>query len=75
MYRKITATAFLSFIFTSTFAQNVDNIISADNNSFGLFLFAMIVIVPLLFIIGKLYFDFKQQLKENNEWKNYRTCR
>ena len=54
-------------------AQAADNIIAADSNSFGLWIFAGLVIIPLLFIIGKLYFDFKLQLKENNEWKKEGT--
>ncbi|MCY7291813.1 MAG: cbb3-type cytochrome c oxidase subunit I, partial [Ferruginibacter sp.] len=75
MFRKITITASL-LLLTSivALAQTADNIINADNNSFGLFIFALIIIVPLLFIIGKLYFDFKLQLKESNEWKKEGTA-
>ncbi len=70
MYKKIiSVVALFLFLNSVTTAQKADNIINANNNSFGLFLFAMILIVPLLIIIGKLYFNFKQQVKENNEWK------
>jgi len=75
MNRKITiTTGLLFFLFNTLYGQTPDNIINSDNNSFGLFIFALIIIVPLLFIIGKLYFDFKLQLKENNEWKKEGTA-
>ena len=54
-------------------AQAPDNIISTNSNSFGLWIFAGLVIIPLLFIIGKLYLDFKLQLKKNNEWNKEGT--
>ena len=55
-------------------AQAPDNIISTNSNSFGLWIFAGLVIIPLLFIIGKLYLDFKLQLKKNNEWNKEGTA-
>ena len=54
-------------------AQAADNIIKTNSNSFGLWIFAGLVIIPLLFIIGKLYLDFKLQLKKNNEWNKEGT--
>jgi len=54
-------------------AQAADNIIKTNSNSFGLRIFAGLVIIPLIFIIGKLYLDFKLQSKKNNEWNKEGT--
>ena len=67
MYRKFSTIAALIFVFPAvTIAQEANNIISAKDNSFGLWVFALLFIVPFLIIILKLYFAFKQQLHENN---------
>lgn len=66
MYRIFVSTASLVLVLpTIIFAQTADNIIKTNNTSVGLWIFAVIFIVPLLFIIGKLYYDFKQQVQEN----------
>ena len=67
MYKKIIPpVAMLLILPASIIAQGADNIISTKGNSFGLWVFAIAIILPLLFIILKLYFDFKQQVKEND---------
>ena len=67
MYRKFSTIAALIFVFPAvTIAQEANNIISAKDNSFGLWVFALLFIVPFLIIILKLYFAFKQQLHKNN---------
>ncbi len=53
MYRKFITTAVL-VLSAITFAQGADNIISTNGTSFGLWVFAIIFIVPLMIIIGKL---------------------
>lgn len=74
MYKKFTITAALVLILSLiTEAQGADNIISTYDYSFGLWIFVVVFIFPLLIIIGKLYFDFKQQLKENNKSKKEGT--
>ncbi|MBC7535521.1 MAG: hypothetical protein H7258_07515, partial [Ferruginibacter sp.] len=64
--------AFL-FLFISCFAQHADNMISSGDSSFGLWIFAILLILPLLIIIGKLYFDFKLQVRANGSWKREGT--
>ena len=67
MYKiSIPAIAMLLILPASIIAQVADNIITTKGNSFGLWIFAIAIILPLLFIILKLYFDFKQQVKEND---------
>ena len=68
--KKFTTTTLLVLLIaTAAKAQGADNIIAANENSFGLWIMALLVIVPLLLIIGKLYYDFKQQVNENQAWK------
>ena len=67
MYRKFSTIAALLLVLPAvTFAQGADNIISSKGDSFGLWVFTLLFIVPFLIIILKLYFDFKQQLRKNN---------
>ena len=67
MYRKFSTIAALLFVLPAViFAQGADNIISSKGDSFGLWVFTLLFIVPFLIIILKLYFDFKQQLRKNN---------
>ena len=67
MYRKFSTIAALLFVLPAvTFAQGADNIISSKGDSFGLWVFTLLFIVPFLIIILKLYFDFKQQLRKNS---------
>ena len=61
------------FLFISCVAQSADNMISSGNTSFGLWIFGILLIVPLLIIIGKLYFDFRLQVKANGSWKKEGT--
>ena len=71
--KKFTSTFLILLIAAAANAQGTDNIIAANENSFGLSIMAMLIIIPLLMIIGKLYYDFKKQVKENNAWKNEAT--
>ena len=66
--------AFMLVSISKVFAQAADNILGANSISLGLWIFAGLIIIPLLFIIGKLYVDFKLQLKENNKWKKEGTA-
>ena len=75
MYIKfISTTALLLIVPVLLFAQAADNIINTNNTLFGLWIFAAIFILPLLIIIGKLYYDFKQQIQENNNLKKEETA-
>ena len=67
--------ALVLIFFSEATAQAADNIIDANSDYFGLWIFAGLVIIPLLFVIGKLYYDFKLQLKENKDWKQEGTTR
>ncbi len=63
-----------TILFTeSIFAQNANNIITDNNNSLGLWLLLAVVIIPLLIFIGSLYFKFKTQVNQNEEWNNQDT--
>ncbi len=68
-----TTTLILLLIAAAAKAQGADNIIAANENSFGLWIMALLIIIPLLLVIGKLYYDFKQQVSENKDWKNEAT--
>ncbi|MFN0082162.1 MAG: hypothetical protein ACKVOM_06550 [Ferruginibacter sp.] len=67
--KKFTTTLLLLFTAVAANAQLADNIIAANENSFGLWIMALLIIIPLLLIIAKLYYDFKQQVFENKAWK------
>ncbi|WP_395077889.1 cbb3-type cytochrome c oxidase subunit I [Flavobacterium sp.] len=55
------------------FAQQATNLISDNNNSLGLWLLLFIILIPALVFIGVLYLKFKDQVKENEEWKKLTT--
>lgn len=75
MYKTTISTIVLVLILPGIiFAQTSDNIIKTNNSSFGLWVFAILFILPLLIIIGKLYYDFKQQINENNLSKKEGTA-
>uniref|UniRef100_UPI0037532418 hypothetical protein n=1 Tax=Flavobacterium sp. TaxID=239 RepID=UPI0037532418 len=57
----------------SIFAQQAINLISDDSNSLGLWLLLLIILIPALVFIGVLYLKFKDQVTENEEWKNLTT--
>jgi cytochrome c oxidase cbb3-type subunit I len=57
----------------STFAQNATNLISDNSNSLGLWLLLLLILLPALVFIGVLYLKFKDQVKENDEWKKRTT--
>ncbi len=67
--KKFTTTLVLIITAAAANAQGADNIIAANANSFGLWIMALLIIIPLLLIIAKLYNDFKQQVAENKAWK------
>ncbi len=71
--KRLLIAALLMLSILKVSAQAADNIIHTDSNSFFLWIFAALIIIPMLLIIGKLYVDFKQQLKVNNEWKKEGT--
>jgi cytochrome c oxidase cbb3-type subunit I len=54
----------------SVFAQNANNIIADDGNALGVWLLFAVIIIPILFFIGSLYFKFRTQVIENKEWQN-----
>ncbi len=67
--KKFTSTLLLLFAAAAAYAQGADNIITANENSFGLWVMSLLIIIPLLLIIAKLYYDFKHQVTENKAWK------
>ena len=54
---------------TNIFAQEASNFISDNNNSLGLWLLLLIILVPAFVFIGVLYLKFNDQVSENQEWK------
>ncbi len=58
---------------TQAIAQTSDNIISNNNNELGLWLLFIVIVLPALLYIGVLYMKFKDQIKENEEWKSLKT--
>lgn len=66
MYKKFLASISLLLIFSAiAFSQQANNMINTRNTSFGLWMLTVVCILPLLIIIGKLYYDFRVLIKEN----------
>ena len=70
LYKK----TFLSFVILfmvsmSSFAQNPKNIIKDDNNTIGLWLLFLVLIIPAIIFIGILYNKFKDEVSENEKFK------
>lgn len=65
LFKKLLTTSSYVLLVTGASAQEGKNIVGSNHSSFGLWLFAVIFIVPLLIIIGKLYYEFKMQVKAN----------
>ena len=62
---------FITIIFCNvTFSQEVKNIIADNSNSLGLWLLLLVILIPALVLIFVLYLKFKDQVTENEEWKN-----
>src|SRR6478672_11512724 len=55
------------------FAQEADNLIPNNSNLLGLWLLLIIIVVPTVVFIGVLYLKFKDQVTENEEWKELDT--
>lgn len=53
----------------SIFAQKATNLISDNSNSLGLWLLLLVILIPALVFIGVLYLKFKDQVTENEQWK------
>ena len=74
LYKKSMLTFLLTFmVVTAAFAESADNMISDANNSLGLWLLLLIILLPALVFIGVLYLKFKDQVTENEEWKRLKT--
>jgi len=64
----------LTLVSTSkAIAQTSDNIISDNSNELGLWLLFLVIVLPALLFIGVLYLKFKDQVKENEEWKRLKS--
>ena len=54
----------------SIWAQSADNIISDNSNTLGVWLLLVVLIVPLLLLVGILFFKIKDQEKDQNELRD-----
>ena len=71
---KIIFTSIFFFLSSkSVFAQEATNFISDNNNSLGLWLLLLVVLIPAIVFIGVLYLKFKDKVAENEEWKKLNT--
>lgn len=72
--KKVIIATLLSLCLSEyVFAQEATNLITDNNNSLGLWLLLLVIIVPALVFIAVLYLKFKDQVTENEEWKNLTT--
>ncbi|SFA92426.1 cytochrome c oxidase cbb3-type subunit 1 [Flavobacterium swingsii] len=51
------------------FAQNATNMI-AENNSIGMWILVIMLVIPIIVLIGSLYLNFREQLIKNKQWNN-----
>ncbi len=70
---KVLLSAVMVLTATAGGAQTTDNLISDNNNVLGLWLLLIVILIPALVLIGVLYLKFKDQVVENEEWKNSKT--
>jgi cytochrome c oxidase cbb3-type subunit I len=71
--KRITSLFSALFISAMAVAQTPPNMLGTNQDSTGLWFLLILVILPLLVLIGKLYFDFKKELDETRAIKKQAT--
>ncbi len=68
--KKLITTLLIALLLASTSqAQNAPNIIGNSSGSLGLWLVFIACIIPLIIMTANLFLKFRNQIKENYQWK------